>query len=258
VKQKVFNKLQASKKLLKREQQILIDGSNIYQNSINVAVGKPQSGKFVTLLTEIIKISTVQPEAHLLIIINKNGSDKDPTLNIFRDDIRIPIIFIKRDNLSQLNEIIEYKELYNEIKDKKLEDDVEDDQKFNMFEVLGITDFSRDYLHTLIFLEDCGNSSVLKKGFLAEIMVECRHIQCSFFIAIQSWKMLDPEIKSYLGTVFVFAGFSRERLQYIVRQTNIGENFDRFMQLYRQLDQNDNIIINCVTGKIFLNQVQEP
>jgi hypothetical protein len=93
--------------LLKREQQILIDGANIYQNSINVAVGKPQSGKSVALLTEIIKISTVQPESHLLVVINKNGSDKDQSLNIFRDEIRIPIIFIQRENLAQLNEIIE-------------------------------------------------------------------------------------------------------------------------------------------------------
>jgi hypothetical protein len=203
------------------------------------------------LLTEIIKVSTVQLETHLLIVINKNGSDKDPTLNIFRDDIKIPIIFISRVDISLLNEIIEYKELYNEIKDNKLENDIEEDQKTTLFEILHIDSFERPYLHTLVFLEDCGNSSVLKKGsMISELMVECRHIQCSFFITIQSWNMLNPEIKSYLGTVFVFSGFSRERLQYIIRQTNVKSTMSKFMDLYNNLDLNESLILDCITGDI--------
>jgi hypothetical protein len=256
VKQKVFNKLQKNKQILKREQQLKIDGSNIYQNSINVAIGKPQSGKSVSLLTEIMKISTVQHEAHLLIVINKNGSNKDPTLKIFAPMIKIPIIYISRDNLDLLNEIIEYKELYNEIIDKSLEEDIIDEQKYQIFNVLKIEDFSKNYLHTLVFLEDCGNSDVLKKGLIHSLMVECRHIQSSFFITIQAWKMLDPEIKSYLGTVFVFSGFSPERLQYIVRQTNVASDFKEFMKLYSKLAQNDSIIIDCVTGEISVNEIQ--
>jgi hypothetical protein len=256
VKQQVFNKLQNNKQILKREQQLKIDGSNIYQNSINVAIGKPQSGKSVALLTEIMKISTVQHEAHLLIVVNKNGSNKDPTLNIFASLIKIPIIYLSRENLVGFNEIIEYKELYNEIHDKSLENEIIDEQRDKIFEVLHINDFSRNYLHTLLFLEDCGNSEILKKGLMHSLMVECRHIQTSFFITIQSWKMIDPEIKSYLGTVFVFSGFSPERLQYIVRQTNVSSEFKEFMKLYNKLDQNDSIIIDCVTGKISLNYVQ--
>jgi hypothetical protein len=222
----------------------------VYQNSINVAVGKPQSGKSVALLTEIIKVSTVQIESHLLIVVNKNGSSKDPTLNIFRDEIQVPIIFLSRAELSSLNDIIEYKELYNEIKDKALENDIDDSQRTTIFETLHIDSFERPYLHTLIFIEDCGNSSVLKKGLLSELMVECRHIQCSFFITIQSWKMLDVEVKSYLGTVFVFAGFSRERLQYIIRQTNARIAMSEFMELYNTLSQHDSLMINCVTGDV--------
>jgi hypothetical protein len=257
VKEKVFNKIKETQRILLREQQFLINGTNIYQNSINVAVGKPQSGKSIALITEIMKLSVLHRETHLLIVINKNGSSKDPTINMFSSDIKIPIIYISRDNLDQVNEILEYKELYNEIKDQGLEDEIDENQRDKLFEVLKIDNFDRSYLHTLILLEDCGNSTVLKTGLIHSLMVECRHIQTSFFITIQSWKMIDPEIKSYLGTVFVFSGFSRERLQYLIRQTNININLNEFMKIYNTLNKNESLIIDCVTGEVSESRIYE-
>jgi hypothetical protein len=237
--------------MLKFEQQRLIHGTNIYQNSINVAVGKPQSGKSVALLTEIIKVSQLHKPTHLLIVVNKNGSDEDPTIKLFEGDIDVPIVFVSRSEIADfLEELIEYKELYNNIKSQHLEEDQDEDQREEMFEVLHIQDFSRPYLHTLILLEDCGKSNIFKKGsYINSILVECRHIQCSFFITLQSWMMLDADVKTYLGSVFIFPGFSRERLQYIIRQSNSNLNIEQFMELYRTLERHQFILVNCVTGE---------
>jgi hypothetical protein len=251
----IQDKLASNKKYLKLEQQKLIQGTHIYQNSINVAVGKPQSGKSVALLTEIIKVTQLHPQTHLLIVVNKNGSDKDPTINLFKSEITVPIEFVARSEIEDyLSELIEYKELYNEIINQNLQEEQEDEQREDMFSILHINDFSRPYLHTLILLEDCGKSNLFKKGsYINSILVECRHIQCSFFITLQAWMMLDPEIKSYLGIVLVFPGFSREGIQYIIRQSNSNLSLDECMQRYQKLHTHQYMLIDCQTGSTIIN-----
>jgi hypothetical protein len=254
----VSEKLESNAKKLSHEVQSMIPNTNIYQNSINVAVGKPNSGKSVALLCEIIKISQLHQPSHLLVVVNKDGSPNDPTINLFRPDITIPIVFIARSEISSyLKQLLEYKDLYNEVKANHLVGKIEDSQRDEMFKNLFITDYSKTYLHTLIFIEDSGKSKVFKEGgYLSSILVECRHIQCSFFITIQSWKMISPDLKSYIGTIFIFTGFSRERLRYIYRQLNVNDDWNEFSDDYYKLSNTPGsyIMVDNFTGLCTINE----
>ena len=51
-----------------------IPRTHTYANSLNVFVGRQRSGKSYQAIQEIIKISRVDPNAHLVVYINENGS----------------------------------------------------------------------------------------------------------------------------------------------------------------------------------------
>ena len=72
-----------------------IKGTNTYANSLNVFVGRQRSGKSYQAIQEIIKISRIDPHAHLVIYINENGSCDDDTFSTFKELISLPIAYVK-------------------------------------------------------------------------------------------------------------------------------------------------------------------
>jgi hypothetical protein len=242
-------KIQTQGDNLKREQQSLIPHCSVLRNSVNVAVGPPQSGKSISFMSEFIKISKYDPNCHLLVYINKDGNQNDPTLQLFAEDIKCPIAIRRREVADDfIKNLIDFKNMYNAYKDHKQEySEAElEEIKKNLY----VEDFTRPYLHTLIFLEDCGNSPVFtsKTSYIRQLLVECRHIQCSFFITIQSWKMISADIKGYLGMVNIFRGFSMERLGFIYRQLSVNVDFEHFVVMYRKLEEHD--YLQVANGKV--------
>ena len=175
-----------------------IPSTHVYYNSINIAVGKQRSGKTYTIIKEIIKISRFCTNTHLLIYSNKTGDKTDKTFEKLKSKIEIPIVYVSHSNLDEyLQKFLLYKQLYNEILENGYMDRQDDEQKATMFETLHINDFSRPYLHTLVLLEDVAQAKILKnkKTYIQELMTQCAHINCSFFLAVQFWSSLTTNIK---------------------------------------------------------------
>ena len=93
----------------------------------------------------------------------------------------------------------------------------------------------------------------------------CRHIQCSFFLNVQFWKSLPPEIKANATLVFIFGGFDIRQLYYIFSQIPtamgvkelIGDPYGShaklsFADFYRSLGKHDKLIVDCENGDIYL------
>ena len=116
---------------------------------------------------------------------------------------------------------------------------------------LYITDFSRERLHTIVLFDDA--SFVFEKNTKSKFkrwLCQCRHLNITVFCCIQIWNSLDPKLKTQLSSVFLFKGFSRERLQYIYRQLPIDMNFESFFEIYANLKQYQKIIIDCIDNTI--------
>ena len=95
-----------------------IPNTNTYANSVNVYVGRPRSGKTYLALHDIISVIRNDETAHLMVYINESGQCDDDTFNRFQQLIDIPIIFVKYADAEQyLRELIQYKQIYNRIKD---------------------------------------------------------------------------------------------------------------------------------------------
>lgn len=220
---------------------------HVQYNSLNIAVGRQRSGKTYTIIKEVIKISMVCPRTHLLVYINKTGGPSDTTFEQLKGLIKIPIKYVSEDKAEEyVQQLIKWKMLYNYIKEKQIEDKIQDDQIRQMFDFLKIDNFNNRTLHTLIFFEDAANNKLFKRNtnYFNQLFTRLAHVQCSVFIAVQFWKSLPTEIKSNVSTVFIFPRFAREQLSYMLRQVALPYTFDEIWDAYRKLKDKEKLIVN--------------
>lgn len=226
---------------------------NIYYNSVNIFVGKQGSGKTLTAINEIIKISTIPNAAHLLVYVTKNGEQSDVTFESLKELIHIPIAYVSQDNAeAYISQLLNYKQLYYTVRNEGLEDKIIDEQKADIFRNLKVNNFRSSMLHTLILFEDIANNKLLAndKSYFNNLMTTCRHNHLSFFLNVQFWKSLSTTIKSNVSTVFVFGTYSKQQLQYITHQITMNESFDEVYYVYKLMNKHAKIIIDCNNGNV--------
>ena len=169
---------------IKKERLRKINGTNTYANSLNVFVGRQRTGKTYQAIQEIIKISRNDPNAHLLIYVNEKG-ESDDTFDVFKEMIELPIIYIKYSDIEKfMKKLLEYKTIYNKIKENHAEQEVPKECLDELLDALYIDDLEKEYLHTLILLEDATTQKTIKdsSNYINHLMTKCAHIQCSFFV----------------------------------------------------------------------------
>ena len=239
---------------INRESLEKIRGTNTYVNSVNVFVGRQRTGKTYSAIKEIIKISRQHPQTHLLVYINKDGKPNDDTFERTKDLINCSIIYVSYDDSKEyLQQLLQYKYTYNTIKDKHLERQLSDKHLNELYDNLSIGDLDNDYLHTLILLEDATQFMKSKHSdYINDLMTKCRHIQCSFFVIIHYWKALNTNLKSNLSTIYIFSGYSRQQLNYILYQINVNASLKEIYDKYKQLSEHGKIIIDSNLCKYFL------
>ena len=226
---------------------------NIYYNSVNIFVGKQGSGKTFSCISEIIKISQLKKGAHLLVYITKYGDESDITFESLKELIRIPIVYVKQDDAEEyVKNLLDYKHLYYEVRNKGLENKIIDEQKNEIFDTLYIEDFDNEMLHTLIMFEDIANNQLFKNdtSYFNHLLTTCRHNHISFFLNIQFWKSLSTNIKSNVSTVFIFGTFSKQQLRYILYQIPLNITFDELYEKYKYMNKNNKIIVDCNTSVV--------
>ena len=226
-----------------------IPNTQTYANSVNVYVGRPRSGKTHLALHDIISVTRNDPNAHLLVYINENGQCDDDTFDRFQSLINVPIIFVKyNDSEKYLRELLRYKLVYNKIKATNTPlREIPQAVKDELCDNLHITDFNRDYLHTLIMTEDATNAKQLRKAdsYINDLLTRCAHTQFSFFILIHYWKALTTNIKGNLSTIYIFGGYSRQQLTYMLYQMNIPVGVKELWNAYSSMPRYTKLMIDC-------------
>lgn len=241
---------------IKKERLRTIPNTNTYANSVNVYVGRPRSGKTYLALHDIISVIRNDPNVHMLVYINESGSCDDDTFDRFRQLITVPIVYVKYDECEAfIKELLQYKAIYNKIKDNEVpSDEVPKSVYDEMCQALEIKDFNREYLHTLILTEDATNAKVLKRAdsYLNDLLTRCAHTQISFFIIIHYWRALTTNIKANLSTIYIFGGYSRQQLHYMLYQMNIPVSVKELMGAYSRLPPYAKLMIDCNTSEFAL------
>ena len=168
----------------------------------------------------------------------------------------VPIEYVSEDNAEQyMRKLLAYKRLYDEIKENHYETRIDEAQKADIFDVLKISDFSRDYLHTILLFNDIAKSKLFNRAtnYFNQLLPICRHIQCSFFLNVQFWKSLPPEIKANATTIIIFGGFDVRQLYYIFSQVPTALSVKEILPEYRLLNKHDKIVVDCELGDVYVD-----
>ena len=226
---------------------------NFRYNSFNICVGNQSSSKTTSVLKELIKLSLIENDYHLIVYVTNN--DSDDTFNSLKSYITIPIVKTDYQKAEkQFEKLFQLKDAYNSIVDNNLsdsEDSDEEEKNKSLLDALNVEDFSKKRLHTFILFDDA--SFIFDKNTKSNFkrwLTQCRHFNITVFCNIQIWNSMDPKLKSQLSSVFLFGGFSRERLQYIYRQVPIDMSFEEFWEMYINLNKYEKLIIDCQEASV--------
>ena len=234
---------------IKKEKLRKISRTNTYANSVNVYVGRPRSGKTYLALHDIISVVRSDPCVHLLVYINESGTCDDDTFDRFQQLITVPIIYVKYSQCEKyLKQLLSYKNVYNKIKSCNIPlTEIPKEVRNELFDHLCIEDFRKDYLHTLILTEDATNAKVLRKAdsYINDLLTRCAHTQFSFFILIHYWKALTTNIKANLSTIYIFRGYSRQQLTYMLYQMNLPVSVKELWNSYAGMGEYGKLMIDC-------------
>lgn len=221
-------------------------------SSVNLFVGRQGRGKTLTITKEMVKLSKIYSDVHMLVFVNKDGR-VDDTTEALKELITIPIKYVSVKNIEEyLQELYFHKLIYKKIVDEGLEDELEDDQIDELKEFLCIEDFSRQSLQEVILFDDAAFENVLKKSdsVIVAMAHQARHFKFIFCFCVQGIKDVPLPIKEQTTTFFLYSGFMKQKLYTIYCQCGIrGIEFDDFKQLYNSLGEKDYIIIDCASGK---------
>lgn len=218
---------------------------NFKTNSFNIAIGPQGCSKTVSILKELMKLSAVPHDYHLLIYVSDLPSDE--SFNTLKKYINFPIIKTNYENIDdEFEKLIELKQCYNQMVDGEIPYDED------ILDALYIDDFSRKRLHTFILFDDAAfifdkkSKSKFKRWF-----TELRHMKCTVYCAIQIWGSIDAKLKNLLTSVMLFPGFSKERTQHIFRQLPLDMSFNEFYHnYYMKLKQYQKLVIDFPTNTI--------
>ena len=221
-------------------------------SSVNLFVGRQGRGKTLTINKEMVKLSKIYSDVHMLVFVNKDGR-VDDTTEALKELITIPIKYVSVKNIEEyLQDLYFHKLIYKKIVDEGLEDILDEEQINEVKDFLCIDDFKRQSLQEVILFDDAAFENVLKKNdsVIVAMAHQARHYKFIFCFCVQGIKDVPLPIKEQTTTFFLYSGFMKQKLYTIYSQCGIkGIEFDDFKRLYNSLGEKDYIIIDCASGK---------
>ena len=216
---------------------------NLRYNTVNIFVGQRGSGKTYNGFNEAALISRIKSKFHLFIYVSNNPNDE--TYKKFKPLINLPSVLCSYEEAEDvINELKEYKQAYDEVKEKHLEKRLSDECYNEICDKLRIKDFSNNSLHTLIMYDDA--LEVFKKPSSKQFrwLMENRHFRATYILCIQDWKGISAELKANIDSVWLFGGFPRNRYCYIFNQLSCPIDKELLYNEYRQLSKHDVLLFN--------------
>jgi hypothetical protein len=167
-------------------------------------------------------------------------------------------------NLLEVAEkLLKWKQLYHDIKDQGLKQGSVG-QRSELFSTLGISDFHRPSLTTLILMPDASNSVLFQKQkpksselavneFCDYLVREHRHrdIGCLFMFGCQKIIDLPTDIRANSDSIVILNGYPRREIA-IIRHINCDITLDEFWDLCSELEGYNNIIADKHKNKLII------
>lgn len=220
-------------------------------SSINVFLGKQGKGKTFTLNKELVKLSLIDSDVHLIVIATRDGR-VDETFESMKNNIITPYIYVSYDDIvDYLQNLVFHKMIYDKIRSERLMDKIDDEQLNEVLEFLHLKDFSLSSLQEVIIFDDAAYKAILTKpsSEIISMIHEARHYKFIFCFCVQGIKAIPLPIKEQMTTLFLFSGFINQKLYTIFTQSGITSiEYQEFKDIYHSLGERDFILVDCRKG----------
>ena len=222
-------------------------------SSVNVFLGKQGKGKTFTMFKELVKLSLIDSDVHLIVIVSKDGR-VDETFESIKDNISIPYITVNYDEIIEyLNDLVFHKMIYDKIISENLIDKIDDQQINDVLSFLHLDNFEKSSLQEVIIFDDAAYKAILTspKSQIISMIHEARHFKFIFCFCVQGIKAIPLPIKEQMTSLFLFSGFINQKLPTIYQQSGITSiDYNDFKTLYHKLGEKDYILVDCRKGSI--------
>ena len=222
-------------------------------SSVNVFLGKQGKGKTFTMFKELVKLSLIDSDVHLIVILSKDGR-VDETFESIKDNISIPYITVNYDEIIEyLNDLVFHKMIYDKIISENLIDKIDDEQINDVLSFLHLDNFEKSSLQEVIIFDDAAYKAILTspKSQIISMIHEARHFKLIFCFCVQGIKAIPLPIKEQMTTLCLFSGFINQKLSTIYQQSGITEfDYQDFKTIYHKLQPKDYILVDCRKGTI--------
>ena len=101
----------------------------------------------------------------------------------------------------------------------------------SLLKILRVSDIDH-LLQTIILCDDAAHIFNSNNKQMIKHLASLRHNRITFFICMQTWKMIALELKSMLTLIYLGCGFNKRDLRYIYSQLPIQITFDELEQMY--------------------------
>jgi hypothetical protein len=207
-------------------------------NSINILCGRTGSGKSRFVFREISKLKYMNNPYNQFIYITDEENDK--TYLKYKDLINIPIIKATYEEAYELiTSIVEAKNAYEEVRNKKLEATPQEKKK--LLEYLDVKDFKRPCLHSLVLFDDATSLFSDRRNPLNQLILRNRHNKISYFLNVHSFNRSSVPlyIKKNMTSLCYFGGFNAMDFNSFFPQFNSPISRQELFDVYKKLSSRD-------------------
>lgn len=242
-------------------------------NGIYFLIGKPGSGKTYWLWKHIMITEKLfkHPYYNKIIFCSTSGK-ADKTSEVLSKNIKTKINYVSEDELMNylkkhikrktkyyamvkhvLSKLKETSEEMARLINKHSLFDIEDRIAYISNKLVKYNTTAYPY-HTLIILDDCAGSDLLKNGNseFIRLLTKTRHYNLTCIMAFQTLRFVHLNAKRMATDVICYSGFSKEDFSSLLMQTNNNLDVKSTVNEYLQHDDpHDKFIMNITAGEYY-------
>lgn len=242
-------------------------------NGIYFLIGKPGAGKSYWIWSHIMITEKLfkKPYYNKIIFCSTSGK-MDKTAEALHKSIKTPIQYVKEDELmpilrKHLKRKVKYyalvKHVLSKMKDTNEEmerliekhslQDIDDRIVYIANKLVQYNTSSYPY-NTLIILDDCAGSDLLKNGNseFIRLLTKTRHYNITCIMAFQTIRFVHINAKRMATDIICYSGYSEEDITSLLQQTNNNLNTkDAVHQYLQHREPHDKLILNITADKYY-------
>ena len=245
-------------------------------NGIYFLIGRPGSGKSYWIWSHIMITEKLFNHPYYSKIIFCSTSGKaDKTAEVLHKNIKTPIDYVNENELmdflkKHLKRKVKYYALVKYVLSKMKESNDEMDRLINKHSLEDIDDrivyianklvkynTSSYPYNTLIILDDCAGSDLLKNGNseFIRLLTKTRHYNITCIMAFQTIRFVHINAKRMATDIICYSGYSEEDFVSLLQQTNNNLNTKETVKQYLQhRGPHEHFILNITANKYYFSQ----